>query len=115
MRILIAEDNELLLEALTDCIEAKLPDCKLFTAKNGADAVNALEYRHIDLVITDWEMPRGGGAVVVAKAKELNVPAYIHTGSVNIHSDERTHGVCGIIRKGTPMNSIIELIKAERV
>lgn len=111
MRILLAEDNDLMLQALTDCIEAKVSDCKLFTATNGSDAASMLDYRQIDLVITDWDMPGGGGAIVTAKAKALGIPAYIHSGSLNI----RDVNAKGIIQKGTKMDNIIRLIEAERV
>ncbi len=40
----------------------------------------ALLYRYADVVLSDWQMPHGGGARVLA---ESPVPVIIHTGSID--------------------------------
>lgn len=46
----------------------------IIEAENGVDALEKLEGREIDLVVTDWNMPEMNGAELVKTLREM--PAY---------------------------------------
>ena len=85
MRILIADDDSLILQVLWDALEA---DGHIVTATNGGrqaiDAFRLAWARDVtfDLVITDLGMPRVSGHRVVAAVKQISpsTPVILLTG-----------------------------------
>ena len=68
-RILIADDDP----DLVRMVSLELRDCgyEVFTANSGVDAVNKVYDVHPDLVILDYEMPRGDGIYVMTKMRTV--------------------------------------------
>lgn len=61
MRVLIADDHEIFLDSLSLLI-ATFADVKVVgNCKNGAEAINFIKHDEIDLLITDYRMPRMSG------------------------------------------------------
>jgi CheY-like chemotaxis protein len=54
-RILLVDDNELLLELGSECI--KTLGYQVSTAKNGKEAIHLTEENHFDLILLDIQMP----------------------------------------------------------
>ncbi|MEO6283000.1 MAG: response regulator transcription factor [Dyadobacter sp.] len=71
MRILIAEDNQVLLKSLTFLI-SRIKGVEAVSAHtNGLQILNALEQKSdIDLVMSDLHMPGMGGIELTSKLKE---------------------------------------------
>ncbi len=59
--ILVVEDEETLLVVMAGLFKPYSDRFKVFTAKNGKEAVKTLESKSIDLVITDLKMPEMDG------------------------------------------------------
>ncbi len=67
-RVLIVDDEELIVELLERWLSASGHDCK--TANSGAEALEALDTGDFDLMLLDIVMPGMSGVDVLAKAKE---------------------------------------------
>jgi len=69
MRILIAEDDELILKT----VEHKLlkEGYEVLISRNGKDAINLIEETEVDLIITDIMMPFASGIEMLSALKNL--------------------------------------------
>lgn len=46
-----------------------------------------------DVVITDWDMPNGGGLRMVSEARQAGVPVIVHSGSNKQEIEEQANAV----------------------
>ena len=67
-RILVAEDNRLILETIAHSLSREGYD--IIKAADGRECMNLLENNHVDLIITDLYMPHLNGLEVIAKLNE---------------------------------------------
>ena len=69
MRILIAEDDELIIKT----VEHKLlkEGYEVLISRNGKDAINLIEETEVDLIITDIMMPFASGIEMLSALKNL--------------------------------------------
>ncbi|WP_027377375.1 response regulator transcription factor [Kaistella palustris] len=69
MLILIAEDDELILKT----IEHKLikEGYRVILARNGKEAIDTLNAKHVDLIITDIMMPFASGIEILSALKKF--------------------------------------------
>ena len=67
VNILIAEDEELLAQALYDSLSAT--DCNVSIAKDGVEAIKQLEKSKPDLILLDLLMPKRDGFYVLGEAR----------------------------------------------
>ena len=63
--ILIVDDNAVTVSMLSKVITAHCNIFDIFTAKDGKDAVDIIDSKQIDLVITDLSMPRMNGFALI--------------------------------------------------
>ncbi len=74
LRILIVDDERLILMGLKACIEKiQDVDCQVRTAVNGKQAFEMLEIEPADLMITDVEMDGGTGLELIEKVRSRNL------------------------------------------
>ena len=85
MRILLADDEELQLKRLEQCVRAVLPNEEIFSFANPEKALNAGLEKGIDIAFLDIEMPVISGIALAKKLKRKNpsvniifVTAYEH-------------------------------------
>ncbi len=64
--ILLAEDNVLVRETLAYAMQVSVPECAILKATNGREGMDILERGHVDLVLTDLEMPGADGYELIA-------------------------------------------------
>lgn len=70
LRVLIVDDERLILTGLKACIEKiQDVDCRVRTAVSGKQAFEMLEIEPADLIITDVEMDKGSGLELIEKAR----------------------------------------------
>ncbi len=69
---LIVEDEEQVLKQMQIAIEDFID--KVFTAKNGEEAVEILQNNKINILITDILMPKMGGLDLIRHVRENNIP-----------------------------------------
>jgi DNA-binding response OmpR family regulator len=88
MKIVLAEDNDLLRRSLSFFLESKGFDVDQFS--DGKDALDAIEANNYDLILTDINMPGISGMEItnhVRKNMNLSTPIIIFTSS-NVEQTE---------------------------
>ncbi len=80
MKVLIAEDDELMLRTLE--MRLKKDGHEVIVARDGRDALNRIEDSNPDLVISDIMMPYSSGMEIVAalRSRENYIPIIILSG-----------------------------------
>lgn len=77
MKILVAEDIDDLRELVVMMIQGHI-DCEILEAANGLDAIQILNEQAIDMVVSDYNMPKkNGGDVFTALRKKSASTPYI--------------------------------------
>jgi two-component system, sensor histidine kinase ChiS len=59
MKILVVDDDDFVLETIRKTLSAE--GYEVITASNGVDAVDLMEHKHFDLIISDIMMPKMSG------------------------------------------------------
>jgi DNA-binding NarL/FixJ family response regulator len=117
IRVLIADDEPLLLEALGEVIDSS-PDFEIVaTAGNAADATRLAADLHPHVALLDVRMPEGGG-IAAAKGIRTSSPA-TRVVALSAYEDEarvqamRGAGAVDYVVKGAPAAAILSaLLKA---
>ena len=71
--ILFVEDSPTMRRIIANCLRQVGFD-EIIEAENGVDALEKLEGKKVDLVVTDWNMPEMNGAELVKTLREM--PTY---------------------------------------
>lgn len=116
MRILIAEDEEVLLNVLKDRFEAE--GWEVFVAKNGEEATNSIAKNSLDLVMLDLLMPKKDGFEVLkevrSNAELKNLPIIVLS---NLGGDEDIKKAIQLgandyfVKTQHPMSEVVEKVK----
>jgi DNA-binding NtrC family response regulator len=79
--ILVVDDEADILESLKDLFEASLDHIQVRVADSGAGGIALLQREPVDLIVTDYKMPRMNGLEFLDEAKKLapNVPRILVT------------------------------------
>jgi DNA-binding NarL/FixJ family response regulator len=70
MRILLVDDDRLLLASLARILRVERPQWQLATAQDGAEALRVLRVEPVDLLVTDLHMPGVGGMALLAAVRQ---------------------------------------------
>ena len=70
MRVLLVDDERLLLVSLTRALQVKRPDWTVETASDGIEAMRLLKSQHVDLLITDVQMPGMDGFALLMQVRK---------------------------------------------
>jgi DNA-binding NarL/FixJ family response regulator len=116
IRILIADDHEMVREGLAGMLNTQRDLEVVGTASDGLDAVRQAETLEPDVTLMDLDMPNMNGAVAIRQIRERRPDARIVVLTA-YDTDERIldaieAGAQGYILKGTPRD---ELFRAVRV
>ncbi len=105
MKVLIVDDHEDMAASIQAALENC--ECKLaFSAKQGSEIL-ALE--RFDIVITDINMPNGGGERIIVEAKtKYNSSIYVYTGTEKADEIYQKLGAKAVFRKPY----IVDLVEA---
>ncbi len=113
-RILIIDDEEIILEMLSEMLINFGHEIKVFN--NGINAVEYYkkEWKNIDLVILDMEMPHMNGRDVYFEMQKINPSVKVLISSGNsMEEDTRTllnNGVMGFLQKPYKKDNLVEII-----
>lgn len=79
LSILLVEDDLVILEGLASLMKHRFQ--AVWIAENGADSLELALFRHPDIIMTDYNMPKMNGLqmVQVLRAKGLEMPVIFHT------------------------------------
>jgi DNA-binding NarL/FixJ family response regulator len=87
MRILIADDDPVLLDATAECIAIERPGWTVLVAKDGLEALRLLREETVDILIADIEMPAMDGLSLLAEVRKdarlAALPMILATGRVD--------------------------------
>jgi DNA-binding NtrC family response regulator len=112
IRVLLVDDEEEFVETLAQRLEVREFD--VTTALNGADALERLEDKEIDLVILDLQMPGEDGISVLRKIKELKplVEVIMLTGHATVETaiEGMKLGAFDFLIKPTETEELVEKI-----
>ena len=87
--ILVVEDNEVLNEMISTRL--KLESYNVYSAFDGEEALNTLEHKYIDLIISDIMMPNIDGYELTKSLRDINatVPILMISAKNQIEDMER--------------------------
>lgn len=71
---MVVDDDDSVRGLLKACFERYIPECEVYTFDSATPAITAMSQKKPDKVITDWNMPGGGGEAVIKAAKEAGIP-----------------------------------------
>jgi len=81
-RVLIVDDDLMLLEALPDVIRRRMPDALVETSPSAREALARIERSDYDAIVTDIKMPDIDGLVLLGQIREIQpaTPTLLITG-----------------------------------
>src|ERR1700749_633811 len=105
-RILVVEDDPDVRRTLERCLVRE--GCEGTTAVDGKEAAEKIDRARPELVLTDLEMPRGGGREVVALAVKRRVPVVVLTGhgTVQVAVELMRAGAANFLTKPFPPDTL---------
>jgi DNA-binding NarL/FixJ family response regulator len=87
MRLLIADDDPVLLDATAECIRIEHPQWAVLVAQDGVHALRLLRAEVVDIVVADIEMPSMDGLSLLAEIRKdprlAHLPIILATGRVD--------------------------------
>ncbi len=114
-RILIADDEGIMLESLKTIIGKNIPDCEIETAKTGRAAIEQAEYFHPDIVFMDIQMPGINGIQALREIRNSNRTALCYIISAYDKFDYAKEaidlGVERYLMKPVSKSTVIEIMK----
>ncbi|OHD58838.1 MAG: hypothetical protein A2096_01640 [Spirochaetes bacterium GWF1_41_5] len=111
--LLVVEDSTSVRNLIKYSLEPEGYD--ILAAENGKDAMEILENRPVDMVITDLQMPIMGGfeLIVEMKKREIEIPVIVITAYNNTQMamDSVKEGVYKLIEKPINFTVLVNAIK----
>ncbi len=106
LNVLIAEDNEVNLLLTRIVISQSYPNAHISDARNGEEAILALQQRKFDIILMDIQMPRMDGYEAIKKAREmgLETPIIALTANAVVGQREKCLAVGATDYVTKPMN-----------
>lgn len=105
-RILIVDDDPYVLDLHTRLVKQQLPDCEVFQAHHGREALAMLEQAHPDLILLDLMMPEldGFGVLEALQSCEStrDIPVIVLTARTlnEVDMARLNRGVVSVLEKG---------------
>lgn len=117
-RILIADDEGIVLESLRSIITKNFDDCEVETAKSGRAAIELSEVFHPDIVLMDIQMPGINGIEAMKEIRKFNSIAKFYILSAydkfDYAQDAISLGVERYVMKPVTKGAVIELVEEGR-
>jgi two-component system capsular synthesis sensor histidine kinase RcsC len=112
LRVLVVEDDETIRLLIAHVLTGA--SCRVFTATDGVEAVECLETEPVDLLITDYDMPRMNGLELVrwSRARWPHVTTVLITGHdpSAVAPEGWPSGVQHIFRKPFSVEHLLSLV-----
>ena len=115
IRILIADDHEVVREGLTAIISAQADMTIVAQASDGAQAIALAQEKQPDVILLDLSMPNKDGLAAIREIKQANADAHILV-LTSFDDDERVFpaikaGALGYLLKDTPRTQLLAAIR----
>lgn len=115
IRVVLAEDQEMVLSAFASLLELEADVEVVATARSGEEALEAVREHHPDVVLTDIEMPGLSGLDVARTLADErpDIPVLIFTTFARSGYLRRAldAGVAGYILKDAPVTDLVDAIR----
>ena len=114
IRVLIADDDEMIRRTLIDAIEHTQVLAVIATAKNADEAIRIASLRHPDVVLLDVRMPNGGGPRAAREISWRSPDTRIV--ALSAHDDPRSvddmlaSGATSYLVKDSSLEEIVEAV-----
>ncbi|MCK4508245.1 MAG: response regulator [Desulfuromonadales bacterium] len=113
--ILIVDDEDSFLESIKEGLSLSDENFRIFTAKNGIEAIDIVNTQTVNLVITDLKMPEMGGYELVASLRRnhSDLPIIVMTayGSSEMENNLIALGVSHYVNKPIEIESFTDKVK----
>jgi len=113
--ILVVDDEDVFARSLAEGLQAELPGVDVHIAHDGHSALEILEHRVVDLVVTDVNMPGMDGLALVAAmvSRRIRIPVIMVTafGNRKVELEARRHGVISVIDKPIDFSFMVEVCR----
>ncbi len=114
-RVLIVDDDALLLTLVEAFTEHLRPGHEIVTASNGMSALAELQQKSFDLVLTDYEMPHMNGLDLACAARQIcpNLPIVLMSGSnyYEVQVGTRSTNLTGFLAKPFSLPELKEILQ----
>ncbi len=114
-RILLADDEGIMLESLKSVINRQFPDYEVETAKTGRAAIEQAEYFHPDIIFMDIHMPGINGIQALREIRKFNRTALLYVISAYDKFDYAKEaidlGVERYVMKPVNKKTVVEIIE----
>jgi two-component system response regulator NreC len=116
IRIVLADDHQILLDGLRRLIDAKGDMQVVATATDAASAIEAARAHRPDVLVLDISMPGGGGLEVARRVREMELPTKIVV--LTMYAEDRyvmeavRLGAAGYVLKHSADSELIDAIRA---
>ena len=115
--VLVVEDDPGILHVLGSGLSTALEDFDIVTASNGQEAVEELERRTVDVLVTDLAMPIMDGFSLIGYVtnRRSTLPVIVLSGMAPHTVDSRLAGFGGlrVLRKPTGYRAVAEVVREE--
>ncbi|NQZ86543.1 MAG: response regulator transcription factor [Colwellia sp.] len=115
IKILIAEDQSMVLGALSALLDMEDDFEVVVKAKNGKDALAKSQLQSIDIILTDIEMPYMTGIELAQELQRINHPAKVMILTTFARGGylrrAMTAGVKGYLLKDAPSDSLADAVR----
>jgi len=115
IKILIAEDQSMVLGALSALLDMEDDFEVVVKAKNGKDALEKSQQQSIDIILTDIEMPYMTGIELAQELQKINHPAKVMILTTFARGGylrrAMTAGVKGYLLKDAPSDSLADAVR----
>lgn len=109
--ILIVDDEEIIRDFLSEVLE----DYEITLASDGDEAIEQINGKHFDLIITDLRMPRVAGEEVVRKATETypDQKVIVMSGYSSLYTASQSvrNGACGFLSKPFSIKELLSAVE----
>ncbi|HEY3218939.1 MAG TPA: response regulator transcription factor [Candidatus Limnocylindria bacterium] len=115
IRIVLADDHQILLDGLSRLIDATGDIKVVATARDTAGAIEAAQTHRPDVLVLDISMPGGGGLEVARRIREMELPTRIVI--LTMYSEDRyvmeavRLGAAGYVLKRAADTELIDAIR----
>lgn len=114
--VLVVDDDAAIRPILAEAL--RYAGCRVLTAANGAEAMEILGEEPVDLLITDYDMPRMNGLDLIrwSKARFPQLIAVLITGEncPALAAQGRECGAAGVFLKPFPVTHLLALVEEMR-
>lgn len=114
--VLVVDDDPAIRSMLAEALG--YAGCRVLTAADGAEATEILGEEAVDLLVTDYDMPRMNGLDLIrwSKARSPHLIAVMITGEncPALAAQGREHGAADVFLKPFPVTHLLALVEEVR-